>query len=106
MGYDVSSASYFADRDIDLHRDDYTPADWPRFVDVTQTLTGQLVSSVEMARPLAAEEPISLVAAAQAAAITRIDQVSAAAQDPGEPLDRELQHSVTLNKCLPEQVSP
>ena len=97
VGYDVSSASYFADRDIDLRRDDYISADLPRFVDLMQALAGQLVLSVEMTRQLAAEEPISVVAA-QASVIARIDQVSAEVRDPGEQLDPELQRIVSLNK--------
>ena len=97
VGYDVSSASYFADRDNDLQRDDYFPAELPRFKDLTQALTGQLVLSEEMKRRLLAEEPISVVAA-QAAMIARIDQVSAAVRDPGEQLDPELQRIIDLNK--------
>ena len=97
VGYDVSSANYFADRDSDLRRDDYISADLPRFVDLMQALAGQLVLSAEMTHQLAAEEPISLVAA-QAAAIARLDQVSAGVRDPGEALDPALQRIVNLNK--------
>ena len=97
VGYDVSSASYFADRDNDLERDDYFPAELPRFEDLTQSLTGRLVLSAEMTRRLLAEEPVSLVVA-QAAMIARIDQVSAAVRDPGEQLDPKLQRIVDLNK--------
>jgi hypothetical protein len=97
VGYDVSSASYFADRDSDLERDDYIAAEWRRFVDLQQALTNQLVLPAELARQLAAEEPISVVAA-EAAAIARIDQVSAGIRNPGEPLDPELQRIVDLNK--------
>lgn len=75
VGYDVQDATYFLDRDADLDRDDYLPA--------TMSTFDQLLdrASVPIPEPvlsqLRGEDPTNPLAA-EAAAIHRVDQVSAA----------------------------
>lgn len=96
VGYDTQAGTYFADRDEDLDRDEYTAPYLPRFVDLDRAIAGKLVLPGALRSELAGEEP-ARIDTVEASVMARHDQLAATLRD-SPPLDPELQRIVDLNK--------
>jgi hypothetical protein len=98
VGYDKASASYFADRDLDLDREEYDAPSLPRFTDLEQAIAGELSLPGELRSQLAAEQP-ARIDTVEARATGRIDQVAAELRDGyEEALELDLQRIIDVNR--------